>query len=52
MALLECPFSLLVLGPVLRQWFASRRALEDATPTLDKHRGHGFEKDSIRCRLN
>src|SRR5258707_14396222 len=52
MDLLECPFSLLVLGPFLRQWSASRRALEDATPTLDKRRGHGFEKDSIRCRLN
>src|SRR5260370_628053 len=52
MALLECPFSLFVLGPVLCQWPASRSALEDATPTLDKRRSHGFEKDSIRCRLN
>src|SRR5258706_5775418 len=52
MALLERPFSLLVLGPFLRQWSTSRRALEDATPTLDKRRGHGLEKDSIRCRLN
>src|SRR5260370_30430765 len=52
MTLLECPFSLLVLGAVLPQWFASRHALEDATPTLDKRRSHGFKKDSIRCRLN
>src|ERR1700722_10450348 len=49
MALFECPFSLLVLGPVLRQRLASRRALEDAAPALDERRGHRFEKDSLRC---
>src|SRR5208283_2918356 len=52
MALLECPFLLLVLGPVLRQRVASWRALEDAAPTLDERRSHGFEKDSLRCGLN
>src|SRR5208337_1570988 len=52
MALLECPFLLLVLGPVLRQRLASRRALEDSAPALDERSGHGFEKDSLRCGLN
>src|ERR1700693_5151374 len=52
MARLECPFPLLVLGPVLRQRLASWRALEDATPAPDKRRGHGFEKDSLRCGLD
>jgi hypothetical protein len=52
MALLECPFPLLVLGPVLRQWLASRRALEDTAPALDERRGDGFEKDALRGGLD
>src|ERR1700675_1939571 len=52
MALLECPFLLLVLGPVRRQRLSSRRALEDAPPALDERRSHGFEKDSLRRGLD
>src|SRR5579859_214273 len=54
MALLECPFLLLVLGPVFLhgQRLASRRAFEDAAPALDERGGHGFEKDSLGCGLN
>src|SRR5580704_12858876 len=52
MALLECPFPLLVLGPVLLQRLASRGALEDTARALDERRGHGFEKDSLRCGLD
>src|SRR5207302_6014430 len=52
MSPLECPFLLLVLGPVLRQRLASWRALEDAAPALDERRSHGFEKDSLRCGLD
>src|SRR5580700_10400767 len=52
MASFECPFLLLVLGPVLRQRLASWRALEDAAPALDQRRGHGLEKDSLWCGLD
>src|SRR5258708_5848529 len=52
MSPLECPFLLLVLGPVLGQRLASRPALEDAAPALDERRGHGFEKDSLRRGLD
>src|SRR5260370_27757196 len=52
MSPLECPFLLLVLGPVLCQRLASWRALEDAAPALDERRSHGFEKDSLRCGLD
>src|SRR5580700_12278562 len=52
MASFECPFLLLVLGPVLRQRLASWRALEDAAPALDERRGHGLEKNSFRRGLD
>ena len=52
MALLEFPFLLLVLGPFLGQRFVARLALQDTSSALDERGGHGFEEDSIRCRLN
>src|SRR5580698_2846959 len=52
MAPLECPFLLLVLGPVLRQRFTSRRTLEDAASALDERRSHGLEKNALRCGLD
>src|SRR5580704_1413245 len=54
MPLLECPLSLLVLGPVFSQSqrLASRRALEDTAPPLDERRSHRLEKDSFRCGLD
>src|ERR1035438_779228 len=52
MALLECPFLLLVLGPVLRQRLDSRPALDDGAPAPNERRSHRFEKDSLRCGLH
>src|SRR5580704_1276305 len=54
MAPLECPFLLIVLGPVFsqRQWLASRRTLQDAPPPLDERRSHRLEKDSLRRGLD
>src|ERR1700733_10548083 len=52
MALLECTFPLLVLGPLLRQRLASGRALENTAPALNERRGHGLQENSLRRGLD
>src|SRR5262245_35487037 len=52
MTLLEFPFLLLVLGPLVGQRFVTRLALEDAAPALDERSGDGFEENSLRRRLH
>src|ERR1700722_19672092 len=52
MALLECPFLFLVLGPVLCQGLAPLRSLQDTAPAPDKRRRDGLEKNTLRCGLD
>src|SRR5262245_24148260 len=52
MALLQFPFLLLVLGPLLSKWLIPRAPFEDASSALNKRRGHWLQKDTFWRRLN
>src|ERR1700691_2182276 len=51
-AILECAFPPLVLGPVVFQGSVSRRPLEDTAPLPDERRRHRFEENPLRRRLH
>ena len=52
MAILQFLFLFLLLGPFLGQRFVAGLAFEDAARGFDQGGGHGFEEDSIGCRLD
>jgi hypothetical protein len=51
MALLECPFLFLVLGPVFNQRLPAP-PLQYARPPLDKRCGNRLKEDALRCGFN